>query len=67
MFNSLNLIIVKAILMLINERIFNKENKFLSQNILYLIDFIIRLKKNYIVVVVNLLPKSLLPRNKKNS
>jgi len=65
MFNSLNLIIVKAILILINERIFNKKNKFLSQNILYLIDFIIKLKKNYIVV--NLLPKSLLPRNKKNS
>jgi len=30
MFNPLNLIIVKAVLMLINERIFNKKNKFLS-------------------------------------
>ena len=46
MFNPLNLIIVKAVLMLITaERIFNKKNKFLSQNILYLINFMIRFKK----------------------
>jgi len=48
MFNPLNLIIVKAVLILINERIFNEKNKFLYKNILYLIDFMIRnLKKLY--------------------
>jgi len=40
-----NLIIIKAILMLINEKLFNEKNKFLSQNILYLINSMIRLKK----------------------
>jgi len=45
MFNPLNLIIVKAVLILINEKILNEKNKFLFQNILYLIDFMIRLKK----------------------
>jgi len=42
----------------------NETNKFLSQNILYLIDFMIR--KNYIAVV-NLLLKSLVSENIKKT